>query len=250
MKLLLVLNSEDTSKYISFFVRPLGFDLIWYKQVFKAMDNVEEIDPQAIVISARDFPRHWKTMVQFIRNGRGKEACPIILLKGANFSVEDASKASYLGVNGIVAEALDNTSEVTRFQTILGRYLPLDDRRRAYRFRVESWQRFGFVFCCPNDCTLITGEIKDISSGGLSFLPDNPMLMSSIFLHAKLEHCSIRAGDSFLSPICRLSRTGRIVSMELLSFPEGEQEIWTKYMESVPLMGLKEFKHKPTMDAT
>ena len=239
MKLLLVLGSEDTLNHISLYVRPLGFELICYNNVLKAMDNIDEIDPQGIVISARDFPRHWKTMVQFVRNERSKEVCPIIILKGEKFPVEEVSKSSYLGVSGIVTEALDNSMEVDRLQRILSRYIAVDEKRRARRFHVEPWQRFGFIFCCPYDHCLVVGEIKNISSVGLSFLPKNPSLMKDISLNMTLEECSLRVGDSFLSPTCRLVRTGRIISIEFLSFPEGEQEIHEKYLEELPLLGLK-----------
>ena len=68
MKLLLVLSSDETYNHISHFVKPLGFELIRYNHILKAMDNIDEIEPAAIIISARDFPRHWKIMVQFVRN--------------------------------------------------------------------------------------------------------------------------------------------------------------------------------------
>jgi hypothetical protein len=37
----------------------------------------------------------------------------------------------------------------------------------------------------------------------------------------------------------RLARTGRIVSMEFISFPEEEEELLEKYLESLPLEELK-----------
>jgi hypothetical protein len=239
MKLQSVLGSDETYKRISIFAKPLGFEIICYHQILKAMENIEEINPHAIVISARDFPQQWKEMVQFVRKERPKHVCPIILFKGENFSIEEASEASFLGVSGIVAEALNDPGEVSRFQAILGRYLPVDDKRRTRRFSVEPWQRLGFVFSNPADLALVSGEIKDISSGGLSFLPDSPLLMNDIGLNTELTECSLRAGDYFLSPVCRLARTGRIVSMEFLSFPEQELETWKTYMESFPLLGLK-----------
>jgi len=137
MKLLLVLGSDDTHNLISLYVKPLGFELIRYGHVLKAMDNIDEIDPSAVIISARDFPRHWKIMVQFIRSERSKDVCPIILLKGENFSLEEASKASFLGVSGLVTEALENPSEVSRLQGILGRYMPVDEKRQNHRFHIE-----------------------------------------------------------------------------------------------------------------
>jgi len=249
MKLLLVLGDDDTHNLILHYVKPLGFELIRYTQVLKAMDNIDEIDPNAIIISARDFPRHWKTMVQFVRNERAKDICPIIVLKGEKFPVEEASKASFLGVSGIVAETLEEPAEVARLQGILSRYMPVDEKRRSQRFHTEPWQRFGFVFISPNDNALVTGGIKDISSGGLSFLPDNSSLLQNMALHTELEECSLRAGDSILSPTCRLTRTGRIISLAFLSLPDGEQETLNKYIESLPLQELENIKKTQTAAA-
>lgn len=239
MKLLLVVGADETYNNISLYVKPLGFELIRYSHIIKAMDNIDEIDPNAIVISARDFPRTWKTMVQFVRSERAKDVCPIIILKGDSFTVEDSSKASYLGVSGIVTEVLDNTTEISRLQGILSRYLPVEEKRKNRRFEAENWQRFSFVFSHPIDNALVTGEVKTISTGGLSFLPGNPSMMRDLALNAELKGCSLRTGEYILSPVCRIARTGRSISLEFMSFPEGEQEILNRYIESLPLKELR-----------
>ena len=238
MKLLLVMSSDESYSHILIYVKPLGFDFIRYNYVHKAMDNIEEIDPAALIISANDFPRQWKTMVQFIRSERSKETCPIIILKGEKFSTEEAMKASFMGVSGVLSEGLENNSEINRMQSILGRYLPLGERRRSYRTRAENWQRFGFVFSRPYDKVLVSGIVKDISLGGVSFLADNPMLLDAVFLDMELKECSLRAGDSILSPVCRLARTGRIISLEFLGFPAGEKEVLSGYLENLPMLEL------------
>jgi hypothetical protein len=226
MKLLLVLGNDDTCNSISLCVKPLGFELIRYNHVLKAMDNIEEIDPAALVISAKDFPRHWKIMVQFVRCDRPEDTCPIIILKGANLSTEEASKAEFLGVC-LVAEALDSQEETGRLLGILSRS-PKNEKRLT---RARQLEKTGFVFITP-DNVLVTGTVKDLSKEGLSFMPDRP-LVNSIAPSMELRECSLRAGDSFLSPICRLSKTGDFFSLEFVSFPEGEQELLAKYMESL-----------------
>jgi hypothetical protein len=210
------------------------------------MDNIDEIDPSGIIISARDFPRHWKTMVQFVRSERPREACPIIILKGESFPLEETSKAFYLGVSGIVTEDLDNISEIDRLQGILSRYMPVDEKRRDRRYHAEGWQRFNFVFSVPEDGILVTGEVKTISSGGLSFLPDESSEFKNLALDMEFTECSLRAGDAILNPVCRLARTGRIISMEFLSFQDKEQQILDQYLESLPL---RELRHKETKEA-
>jgi hypothetical protein len=246
MKLLLVLGSDDTYNLISLYVRPLGFEMIRYYNVLKAMDNIDETDPSAIIISARDFPRHWKPMVQFVRSERPKDLCPIILLKGDQFPLEETSKAFYLGVSGIVDESLNNSAEIDRLQGILGRYIPVDEKRKARRYQIKKWQRFNFIFASPRDKTIVTGEVKTISAGGLSFYPDHSALMKDIRLNMELSECSLRAGDNILSPVCRMARTGRIISLEFVAFPDDEQEILEQYLENLPLEELKHPEH-PTV---
>ncbi|MDR1286963.1 MAG: PilZ domain-containing protein [Treponema sp.] len=239
MKLLLVLGSDETSSLVSSYAEPLGFNLIRYRYVPKAMDNLEEIDPAGIIISARDFPRHWKVMVQYVRSSRPKEICPIILLKDDHFPLEETSKAFFLGVSGIVSEALEERTELDRLQGILSRYIPLDEKRKAQRHYAENWNRFGFLFSNPKDMTIISGEVKTISSSGLSFAPLNPDMLKNIRLNMELRECSLRAGSAILSPVCVLTRTGLVISLRFESFPENEQGILDKYLEGLPFLKLK-----------
>jgi len=240
MKLLLVLGSNETYEVISRFVKPLGFELVRYHNVLKAMDNIDEADPTGIIISARDYPRHWKTMVQFVRAERPKSSCPIIILKGSAFTVDDSTQASFLGVSGIVTESPDNLAEFGRIQEILCRYLPTDEKRRTRRYYVQPWQRLKLVIALPGDYALVTGELKTISTGGVSFLPDHSKVLEKTMLNEIFDNCSLRVGDAFISPKCRLVRSGRIISMEFMTFPEKEKSILDDYLISSPLWELKQ----------
>jgi hypothetical protein len=233
MKLLLVLGSDDNYKTISQFIKPLGFELIRYRYVLKAMDNIDEVNPRAIIISAADFPRHWKILVQFVRSERLKEDCPIIILKGQNFSTEETSKASFLGVNGIVSGDFENHTEIDRLQNILGRYMPINEKRRHRRFFVIPQQHIGFLFANPKDRSIITGEVKTISAGGISFLPDQSAFMKDISLDMEFAECSLRIDNNILSPVCKLVRTGRTISFEFVSFPNGETGILEQYLSDL-----------------
>jgi hypothetical protein len=239
MKLLLVLGSDNSYDFISQYIKPLGFELIRYRHVLKAMDNIDEINPMAIVVSARDFPRHWKILVQFIRSERNKETCPIIILKGENFPLEETSKAFFLGVSGLVNEDLGDSIEMDRLQKILSRYIPVEERRQFHRIYIEPWHRIGFLISSPKDKMIITGEVKTISLSGISFSPSNVSMMKDIALNDTLNECSLRAGDDIFSPICRLARTGRIVSFEFIFFPAGEQKKLEQYLDALPIRELK-----------
>jgi hypothetical protein len=238
MKLLLVAASDDTYDLITLYIRPLGFELIRYRHIIKAMDNLDETDPAGVIISANDFPRHWKAMVQFIRAERPKEICPVIVLTGKKFPLEATTQAFYIGVSGIVDETL-STTDLDRLQTIISRYIPVDERRGSRRFYAAEWNRFGFLISKPNDKTIIPGEVKNISASGLSFSPAYSSLMNDISPHTVLTQCSLRAGDKIFSPTCRLARGGRIVSLEFVSFPGGEQESLEKYLEELPIIEMR-----------
>jgi len=236
------MDSDESYELISLYVKPLGFEIIRYRHALKAMDNIDEIDPRAIVISARDFPRHWKTMVQFFRNERSKEDCPIIILTGDDFTPEEMSKASFLGVNATISDVLDSPSEIERLHEVMNQCLPVAEKRRSSRYHVEPFHRIGFVFVHPYDEVLITGTVMDISTGGLSLQLDDPSLIRDIRLDTELTECSLRIGEAFLDPVCRFARTGRIISFEFLSFPEGEDVTLKMYLDGLPFMLLKEYK--------
>jgi len=240
MKLLLILGDDETYKRITHYIRPLGFEFIRYTYALKAMDNIDEIEPDAIIISAQDYPRHWKVVVNFVRNERSKDDCPFIVLKGENFPVEEASKASFLGVSGIIFESLDNAGEISRLQGILSRYAPVDEKRRAHRYYPQPHHRFGFTFVHPESRVLITGEVKDVSSCGLSFEPDNAQLQKNLSLNMEISECSLRTGDRILSPVCRIRGMGKTLSLGFFSFPKGEQETLNDYLDSLYLKELEQ----------
>jgi len=230
MKLLLVLGSDDNYDAISRNIESLGFQIIRYRHVLKAMDNIDEIDPAAIIISAQDFPRHWKILVQFVRNERSKKACPIIILKGANFNAEETSKAFFLGVNGIMAVTMDNQEEIDRLKNILGSAAPTHTEQKN-EFFVEPWHRIGLLIADICGRSIIITDVKTISANGLTFSTEQPLPSGAVTLNKELKECSLRIGDEILSPVCRITGTEKNIPLEFVSFPGEEQQTLTRYLE-------------------
>ena len=231
MKLLLVLGSDDNYGIIGETILPLGFEFIRYRHALKAMDNIDEIDPAAIIISARDFPRHWKILVQFVRSERSKEACPIIILKGESFSTEETSKAFFLGVSGVISDKLENPEELNRLKQILSRCAPEQEGPKQRQFFVEPWHRIGLLVANLSGRSIVAADVKTISATGLSFAPAHPLPLKPVRLHRELRECSLRIGDAILSPVCRVAGTGKIISLEFVSFPVNQRHILDKYLE-------------------
>jgi hypothetical protein len=231
MKLLLVLGSDDNYEVVSGSVQALGFEVIRYRHVLKAMDNIDEVDPSAIIISARDFPRHWKILVQFVRNERSKEACPIIILKGTNFNTEETSKALFLGVNGIVSDTLANREDTDRLKNILGRSSPSHEEQKHRNFPVEPWHRIGFLVADFSGKSIVAANVKSISAVGLSFSPVPSLPPKAVKVDRELRECSLRTGDAILSPVCRITGMGKNITLEFVSFPANERQILNQYLE-------------------
>ncbi len=100
MKALII--SEDESVYTSLdnILKNAAYDTIIYKWLLKALDNIEEIRPDLIVVSSSEYPRHWKTLVQFVKSGIGGDNVNIYLYEPTPVSSEDEEKAKILGVTG------------------------------------------------------------------------------------------------------------------------------------------------------
>jgi hypothetical protein len=212
MKALLVVEDDDVAEMVRCNVQPLGLDIIHYRDPIKALDNLDEIAPDAVIMSARDYPRHWKTIVVDVRAARPKAACAIILLKGEYFPFEEAAKAAYLGVNGVIKENISDPAELDRFVQILKRYVQIDESRLSDRHAPSPSDRYGFVFSHPGTFMTITGIIETISSEGLSFFPESRAQVADLEPGSMIEDASLRVNDQILSFRCKLIRNEVMMS--------------------------------------
>ncbi|WP_294429794.1 hypothetical protein [uncultured Treponema sp.] len=116
MKALLVADNEKAINNISQVLKTAGYDIIVYRWLLKALDNIEEIAPHLIVISTGDYPRHWKTLAQYATSGFGDYTPQVILYTDENFNEEEQKKAEILKVRGffdsIGVDGLDKLREI------------------------------------------------------------------------------------------------------------------------------------------
>ena len=100
MKALVVCDDAEVIAQLDTALQQYGIDTILYRWLLKALDNIEEISPDFTIISASDYPRHWKTLSQFINSGIGRVANKIILYTSEPLSQEESKKADALGIHG------------------------------------------------------------------------------------------------------------------------------------------------------
>lgn len=100
MKILIVSENTEVSTKISQFIQSYGQDAICYRNLIKALDNVEEINPDLIILSAQDYPRHWKTFIQYI-HGIGLTG-QVILYSEKNLNDDEVKKSKELKISGYI----------------------------------------------------------------------------------------------------------------------------------------------------
>jgi CheY-like chemotaxis protein len=233
MKLMMTLGVETVYAKLEEILKPLAIETIIYRHIQKAMDNVEEIDPDVIIIDAGAFPRHWKSFVQFIREAGQQKHCPVILIKGKNFSSVEKNKAVFLGVDAVVSESFSEKGETANVLSIINSVIPEGERRLKIEGDKDDTGRFSLLITHPITGALLAGKVKTISEEGLVFYPDRPALAATIPFHAELYACSLRAGENILSPLMRLVKRDADLYLEFVSFPGSEQVIFHNYLSRV-----------------
>lgn len=98
MKAVIISDKQEVIKLLKKRLEKEGFDIIIYRWLLKALDNIEEIRPDYIVLSAEEYPRHWKTLASFVQSGIGGNDVRFCLYNDEVLSAEDKQKAEQLGV--------------------------------------------------------------------------------------------------------------------------------------------------------
>ena len=150
MKTLIVSNNE---KVLNFFtqISLRGYDVIVYRWLMKAMDNLEEIKPQIIIIDTDEYPRHWKTMASFLQSGLGGNEINLYLYSSTPFSKDELEKSTLLGVKKIFS-SFDNDELEDEFKTLA---------RGALSFPSAEDKTDCIILTDPNDNSFSYGSVDE-----------------------------------------------------------------------------------------
>lgn len=118
MKALIIADDPTAIERFSAVLKDAGYDIIVYHWLVKAIDNIEEIAPHIILVSAVEYPRHWKTLTQYAESGISGIIPQIILFTDKNFSEDEQKKAAALKVRGWFTsydvDGLDNLRKILK----------------------------------------------------------------------------------------------------------------------------------------
>ncbi|MBT3273812.1 MAG: PilZ domain-containing protein [Spirochaetales bacterium] len=220
MKILLVAEKDSTRESLLHHLRPRGFDLIHYRHPIKAMDNIDEIEPEVVFFSAEDFPRHWKPFIKLFRETLSKERSTFVLLKGDIFSFEEAAKAKHLEVSGIIRENLADRKEYSRLEELLSRYSSLKEVRSELRYIPVDYDNIEFILTHPQSRGIVTGTLFDLSATGAAFNPDNPELTESIPIGTTIQHCSLKINETYLTFASKIVRNSDTIGLKFVALED------------------------------
>ncbi|MEI6388807.1 MAG: hypothetical protein WCQ50_19500 [Spirochaetota bacterium] len=231
MKALLLIEDDDKAREIGAWLKPLGYESVRYRSALKALDNLEEINPEALVASAADFPRHWKVIVNVVRASRTSEECVIILLKGDSFDDGDSDKATHLGVNGMISEQLSDPAEQSVFFNLLRRYSSAMDLLGSERLPASDGERFTFLCTNPETGRIMGGRVLRVTTKGLSISPSDSAF-ASLSIGTVIPDCSLRVGKGIVDLDCEVLRSGISVGLSILAMDGSGREQLDEYLSS------------------
>jgi DNA-binding response OmpR family regulator len=226
MKALLVSDSPQLKHAIQ---ESYGFqntEVIHYDNPIKAMDNLDEIQPEVVLFAATDYPRHWKPFIAYLRNTFTRRETVFVLLISDSFSAEEAEKAEYLEVNAVVTDAGSDDQTVERIRGIVTRYHQKLDIRSAVRYMPSQRDIIRLVFTNPYTFRIVTGRVLDISTGGINLLPDRADESDRLDLYAVVTSASLRLGEEIVPVKLKVARASEAVAFEYIDIAlDTEQRI-------------------------
>ncbi len=221
MKVLTIAQEKQLKDLLEEHLAPIGFEIEQITDPSEAIQRFEELQPEMIIFNAADFPEHWKLLLKLLREEKSKEESIFIILCSEDFPFEEAAKASYLGVNGIIKNDLADKKEMRRLTELFKRYRSIQDQRKFHRLIPSESDRLQLLFTNPQTMAIVTGKLAEISIQGASFLPSSRAMIKGLKRRHELALCSLRIGRDIISLNCRVTRSKNELGLQFKSFATG-----------------------------
>lgn len=219
MKLLLVAAGDRHLNVLGFHLRPLGFTIEHLADPVQAIARLDEIEPEAVLFHAGDFPRHWKPALGMAREHHTREELIFVLIAPPDFEIEEAAKAAHLGANGIVGADLTDKQQLYRLEELFRRYRPMDDKRSVTRVVPGEDEALAFAFTHPGRRSLVAGKIRELSIQGASFKPGPGSVVVDLEAGCRVPVCSLKLADrSIVGLSARVTRNRAEMGFQFLDF--------------------------------
>jgi hypothetical protein len=172
--------------------------VVHYLHPLKALDNLEETQPSIILYDLQDFPRHWKILAKYLREDHAKDEVIFLLVSNGPPPLEEANKALYLGVNGILQYHGDPEALARNIREVFLRYgtFEVDTQTRAGK---PAEAPLAFLFRHPRRKHLVTGMLVKYDGEKAVFKADFAHEVADLGEGEALYGGSLRLADSLLT---------------------------------------------------
>jgi hypothetical protein len=213
MKAIIISDDNEVIRKINNTLISHSFDTIIYRWLLKALDNIEEIRPDVVIISTCDYPRHWKTFTQFAKSGISGTEPQIILYTPTFFPHAETEKAIMLGIKGTFSSV--NEAGLERFVSILNARTPVCAEQTVKTAEVSVMQiqkkYFGLIFTHPNTEAFVTGTVLSYKDNLINFLPDIPLLAQGLAEGDHICEVSFRVDNDYAYCTADIISTGKTI---------------------------------------
>lgn len=185
MKVLIISDNEEFLQKTSNFFIENGYDIIQYKWLLKAIDNIEEIKPQIILVNAEEFPRHWKTLCSFVKSGIGGNEVKVYLFEQNELSENKMQETSALGISGIIKKFSEFNNFFKKIENI---NLQTNELEKTLQIQHQ------IILTNPNDFSFMFGNILVQNENEIECHFE---IICNLKVNDFIENCSITSLNSF-----------------------------------------------------
>lgn len=216
---LIISGKQDEYAPIKEALEEKGYNCIHYTNFMKAYDNLEELSPDVVIISIKDYPRHWKIVSFADAESLAKKIKTIILVPHSFKGIKEAeqlcatpfiydeeegfNKPLFMELLNTVDDEVPELSEDVRINSKIdyGNYFDEDDfpaptveelLSRAENDYMSHDSKCSFIYMNPSVMSIITGKVISFIYPEICFLPDRKEGFQSIYIGQILDDCSLK----------------------------------------------------------
>ena len=233
-RVILVASQPHFVGPLNYHLVPVGYRVEHMSDPVAVMRDLEELHPEMIIFNGADFPRQWKPMLKLLREKWGLEESVFILITPDDFAFEEAAKAAYMNVNGLIPLQALSGQVIYRLEELLKRYKSIQDKRKSPRLSPDENEKFELLFTHPDKLGLVGGVVGDVSLDGTKFFPWDAAVTRDLKVDQRIPGCSLRIGGQIVTVNCRVVRNGADLGLEFESFEHNGDQTLFQYLVERP----------------
>lgn len=105
MKALIISDDKEIIETFESYLSKKNVETITYSWFLKALDNIEEIKPDMLIINGEEYPRHWKILSQFAKSNIMGKKIPVFVYYAMDMNEDEENKIKTLK-NTILLDSL------------------------------------------------------------------------------------------------------------------------------------------------